>query len=410
MAQLDETAYQQLLQALAAHHTGGDQGSCDGELQLTLQGIFDARNRSLIPGPSSFAPYDPRQFAVGPDRQTRFYFKVENQTARVALQITAGPENETARAFYRDQPLVLFLEEAVAPGEHWFSWDGTISELRTQSGGAGRRLILQGQYQVTLLAFCNSCDLVLERKATIEVRRPEAFAYGPYFPSEDEKFKQPYDLRGAADTFTAAMETLPDGSGFDATARCNIGSHAALYDMRDSAALWFYNGHGFIGEISFYNWVELPAGSSEGEKPWQTFLFDYLPAHLPEHMLKKQVAVIEPPLVPDGALEDLFLVVLLTCWGASGSDDTPGLARSLARRGVDHVVAFSGETDTYRYLQWTTLFSGYLEQGQGIETAARSASEDANRDPKHEFKVEVFAADGVDANEKLFPARYGRRP
>ena len=139
MAQLDETAYQQLLQALAAHHTGGDQGSCDGELQLTLQGIFDARNRSLIPGPSSFAPYDPRQFAVGPDRQTRFYFKVENQTARVALQITAGPENETARAFYRDQPLVLFLEEAVAPGEHWFSWDGTISELRTLIWGCPGR-------------------------------------------------------------------------------------------------------------------------------------------------------------------------------------------------------------------------------------------------------------------------------
>jgi hypothetical protein len=110
--------------------------------------------------------------------------------------------------------------------------------------------------------------------------------------------------------------------------------------------------------------------------------------------------------LPGNALEDVFLVLMLCCYTARHHV----LAESLVAKGADLVVGFCEDLNLNAYPEWIRGFLAALENGKSIGKAILAGIDMVDDDDKPALSsFRVFNGPGASANDKLLPARYGRK-
>jgi len=356
------------------------------ELELEVTDILDAMGTSIMAGA---ADYDPRQNAVVGDTQTLIKFETKHQETIIFLVIQPAPSSTVANDYYNGRSIVLFAE-MLEPGSHEFEWDG-----RSRWG----RLVIEGDYDVILDAYCPRCAAHVEARTTIHVRKPWAHCYGGVYGGQGQLVGSNLhgNYTGRADTANAALASLSDGSGFDSAAHHSSSGAAALVKLHEEAAVWFWGGHGGPGIIS------LPRGGT------MTAIVSEM-AVAPTYagiVTAGNCASVRG--LPQNALADVFLVVLCGCQTSATPANARSLPVQLVRRGADMVVGFDLSIFTASANKWTRDFFRYLGRSMGVEDAVRRANQRAAtpafRQRLNSYRIVVGR--GVNRNVRLNPARYG---
>ncbi len=251
-----------------------------------------------------------------------------------------------------------------------------------------------GDYKVLVEAMCLTCGKVTKDEAKIKVKKPYAHVYGALYP---KRFKTARDCRPGAKRVGKWLEKLGDGSGFEIGGSATDDAKTALRDhMVRLSAVWHYEGHAAPGIIDFYdapyddNNTSINSNNTVGES------YEMDPVNL---------EAVDS--LPDQSLSDVFLVVLNACETALTPDGAETLPDALTSKGVDLVIGWKKEIWWTPSVQWTRAFYRLLEKGRGIRNAAKIARSKVKWG-KESLAFRIFSS-GAPRNEKLRPARYGRK-
>ena len=345
------------------------------EAELKILEIRDADGVSMIG-----REFDPRLFAEKDGKKCKIKYELKNQPVIVSITIEPAPGNTVAKKYYGKTPAWTYME-SVAAGTHTVEWDGR-SEIE------GSRLLLAGDYKVTAGYTCICGEHYTEVK-DIRVKKPYADTYGALFPGTEG------DKRPPADWARNALKSLSDGSGFECGGSATATANNALPRMRFFSAAWYWGGHAGPGKVVFVD------AAMNKTRVCST----------PAAAAGFPGAVAAVDALPDGALNDVFLVVLRGCKTAGSTGGVPGLPGALVGKGADLALGFMESLPGDVPLQWTQAFFGAMIDGKTVGHAALDARDTVGRnaDYKKAFKPTVSAGGGASVRDTLIPARYGRK-
>jgi hypothetical protein len=359
------------------------------ELELKIKAITDAAGTSIMDGAADF---DPRLNAVEGDKRTVIEYETKNQNTFIFLMIRADPTSSAAHRFYRGSNVLLHMA-MVSPGTHRFEWDGCSV--------GNRRLVIEGDYDVILDAYCPTCSTHVEHRATFRVRKAWAHCFGGIYGGSNQLVGSPLqgDYTARANSARSGLTSLVDNTGFDASAFSTESGAAALVRMHEESGVWYWGGHGGPGIIS----LPTPAGMT-------AILSDpAVAAAYSSIVTAANCANVAG--VPDNALEDVFLIILCGCQTSASPAGGPSLPQALVDKGANIVIGFDLSIFTVSANKWTADFFRFLGQAIGVEDAVRRANRRAAT-PQYRQRLNSFrilVAPGATRNDKLNPARYGRK-
>lgn len=351
--------------------------------------------------------------------------------------LVTHPDDDVHRTFYGAQGDVVTNAlhqsvQLVVPGVYKVEWDGRDTT-------PAQRILLEGVYDVSVAVTFNeldSGDVVWSNTRPIAMSKPHASNYGPLYP---RSASGEYDFRGVVLPSVTAQQALRDGTGYTQllTMERQVSSAGqALGRLVSRDAVFHFVGQS-IGvtlpvALVFYSdpapdWDWLPEFASGLAANSATF---------PPHSLLgagvEYVANLpEPEPGERKPLADAFLAVIPVCYVDGISDVEPDyLPESLIQKGVDIVVAPKGCPihgslgRTWEEVFWDCV-SNLEVTGDGhpagVLECSRWAGEqadDLNPDPAYPpisqshreciLGLRVRTGSGVDSNERLHPARYGR--
>jgi len=344
------------------------------------------------------------------------------------------PANQVHEDFYGSpgpatvSEVVELHPETIINGFYESEWAG-----RDNTGDD--RILLQGSY--TLLADVtlqqNGNDVVASTRddswAFIEVGKPHASNYGPFYPPP----LNPRDYSQEVILAATLQTGLTDGTAFE-TLDIVASTHPHVSEVLDRLvnddALMFFVGHsdgrgtarnGYgSGQVGFWN-----GGSTSGT------------CANASQLAATRSALQAPPFVdtsyiedlPDNALRDLHLVVFAGCWTDSPTRPTPdNLPISLLGKGADIALGFrnseGGSTKWLLLQSWINTFWPYatgvedvagerLNLFESVEVArAHALADDQELWTAEDLEVfqrmQLLHAQGVSPYDNLWPARHGR--
>jgi hypothetical protein len=356
-------------------------GESHSEIEIKILEIKDANGTSIMGGGTE---YDPRQFAVKGGAKTTIKYELKNDESFVLIEIRPDPGNAVATKYYAKASAKEFTDY-VSPGQHTIEWDG-------RSRFDGWRLLIQGEYKVTAWAACN-CGNEVTDETKIKVKKPYADSYGATYPAS---YGTPSNLSPPAAHVRTTLASLSDGSGFECGGSATASASEALDRMHDFSAVWYWDGHAGPGRIVFYD--------AAGVNKTRIVTNDAVGAAL--GMAAGSFGAVEG--LSEGALDHVFLVVLLGCNTAETPPEGSSLPEALVGRGVDLVLAFPKKVYLRSYLKWTRDFFQALDNGNSVRGAARQARNLAARADRRRLSHRLFAGGGASTRDKLLPARNGR--
>jgi hypothetical protein len=221
---------------------------------------------------------------------------------------------------------------------------------------------------------------------------------------EHHVYGEPFDLDNRPQKSRTYLEQLNDGSGFETAGTPNDSAFVGMMHLRDSSAVWSYDGHANAGILDFYD--NLPEKTDVDGHPYRnTCIFSSEGVKTSWSLPGKTVEGLDA-----WSLEDVSLIVLNACLAANEpAKGEKSLPQLLCERGADIVVAFRTSVHIDAGTLWSYGFWSRLQQGLGVQEAAAEARDnDVPEIGQKSLNFKIFT-NGASKKTKLTPARYGRK-
>jgi hypothetical protein len=357
------------------------------EVAASIVDIQDGAGTSIMGGGTE---YDPKQNAVSNGQKTIIKYQVQNQAAAVTFYIQPDPGNSPALKYY---PMLAKVFDAafVDPGQYTMEWDGRCPH-------DDNRYIIQGAYQVHMLATCMACGIDVRDVKDIKVKKPCAHLYAlPEFAQ---------DLPDAQ----SGLTSLSDGTQFEIKSSTSTDGPTELVEMHEEAAFCYWSVHGLEGLILCTNGPPRTGMVSE-----DFVLATQLNGKI---LFPGQVGGVVGGKngMPDHALDDVFVAVLSACLSAKSPTKFSllgipilsglNLPEAMYSKGADTTLGFKVSIPISPASQWARDFFDELKQGSSVANAARVATSNvANPADQKKLTATIYGNSGA----PFLPARYGRK-